>query len=133
MATKRFKKLPKDSQRAAFAQMDEDGTRQGRGGKGGGGVVRAPRTLDPDTPQQNARKKELKKAFKVVVAGGETGRRLNTDSAKNKAAANALAVFASKEGAASAKFSKGVEARALAQKAKTGKTNKAFLRKYFDL
>lgn len=39
MATKKFKKLPKDSQRAAFAQMDEDGTRQGRGGKGGGGIA----------------------------------------------------------------------------------------------
>lgn len=37
MATKKFKKLPKDSQRAAFAQMDEDGTRQGKGGKKGGG------------------------------------------------------------------------------------------------
>jgi len=36
MATKRFKKLPKDSQRAAFAQMDEDGTRQRGGGNGGG-------------------------------------------------------------------------------------------------
>lgn len=38
MATKKFKKLPKDSQRAAFAQMDDDGTRQGKGGKSGGGV-----------------------------------------------------------------------------------------------
>jgi len=28
MATKAFKKLPKDSQRAAFAQMDKDGVRQ---------------------------------------------------------------------------------------------------------
>ena len=39
MATKKFKKLPKDSQRAAFAQMDEDGTRQNRGSKSGGAVV----------------------------------------------------------------------------------------------
>ena len=45
MATKKFKKLPKDSQRAAFAQMDEDGTRQNRGGKSGGGVVA--KTLKP--------------------------------------------------------------------------------------
>ena len=44
MATKKFKKLPKDSQRAAFAQMDEDGTRQNKGGKSGGGAV-AVRTL----------------------------------------------------------------------------------------
>jgi hypothetical protein len=39
MATKKFKKLPKDSQRAAFAQMDKDGTRQDRGGKGGGSFL----------------------------------------------------------------------------------------------
>lgn len=37
MATKKFKKLPKDSQRAAFAQMDADGTRQGKSGKAVGG------------------------------------------------------------------------------------------------
>jgi|JI10StandDraft_1071094.scaffolds.fasta_scaffold425553_2 hypothetical protein len=41
MATKKFKKLPKDSQRAAFAQMDEDGTRQKGNGKGGGVGVKA--------------------------------------------------------------------------------------------
>jgi hypothetical protein len=46
MATKRFKKLPKDSQRAAFAQMDEDGTRQRGGGNGGGVVVK---TLKPSS------------------------------------------------------------------------------------
>lgn len=37
MATKKFKKLPKDSQRAAFAQMDKDGTRNDRGNARGGG------------------------------------------------------------------------------------------------
>lgn len=31
MATKKFKALPKDSQRAAFAQMDKDGTRRAGG------------------------------------------------------------------------------------------------------
>ena len=44
MATKKFKKLPKDSQRAAFAQMDEDGTRERGNGKGGGV---ASKTLKP--------------------------------------------------------------------------------------
>ena len=40
MATKKFKELPKKAQRAAFAEMDEDGTRQNRGSKSsGGGVV----------------------------------------------------------------------------------------------
>lgn len=46
MATKRFKALPKDSQRAAFAQMDKDGTRQGRRGGGGGFVGGGRRQLD---------------------------------------------------------------------------------------
>lgn len=39
MATKKFKKLPKDSQRAAFAQMDKDGTRNDRGNARGGGSI----------------------------------------------------------------------------------------------
>ena len=45
MATKKFKKLPKDSQRAAFAQMDEDGTRQ-RGGGNGGSVTTLKRSAN---------------------------------------------------------------------------------------
>ena len=44
MATKKCKKLPNDSQRAAFAQMDEDGTRERGNGKGGGV---ASKTLKP--------------------------------------------------------------------------------------
>ena len=38
MATKKFKDLPKDAKRAAFAQMDKDGTRENRQGKNAGGI-----------------------------------------------------------------------------------------------
>lgn len=39
MATKKFKSLPKDAKRAAFAQMDKDGTRENRHGRNGGGFA----------------------------------------------------------------------------------------------
>lgn len=49
MATKKFKKLPKDAQRAAFAQMDKDGTRESGGGKKLGGGSIAVKTLNPSS------------------------------------------------------------------------------------
>lgn len=67
MATKKFKKLPKDAQRAAFAEMDKDGTRQNRGGKSGGGV--AAKTLKPSAKRlPHLKTPESKALFDKSVA-----------------------------------------------------------------
>ena len=59
MATKAFKKLPKAAQRAAFAEMDKDGSR--RGGGRAGGLVKSNRKY-----VSNAATTELGAAIKRV-------------------------------------------------------------------
>lgn len=63
MATKKFKKLPKDAQRAAFAQMDKDGTRESGGGKKLSRGTLAVKTLKPS----NAKLPHIKDAQQAAM------------------------------------------------------------------